>query len=170
MAKTRRFAKVAVGGTFDELHRGHRKLLLKAFEIGETVMIGLTSDEMLKGNPKKHIVDPYESRKRELLRFLTAQGVSERAQIIPLYNPYGTTLTNEGLQALVVSEETALVAKEINRLREENHLKPLFIYVIGMVQADDSVPISTTRIRKGEINHEGRLIKARVDSDSSQTR
>ncbi|MCJ7760087.1 adenylyltransferase/cytidyltransferase family protein, partial [Candidatus Bathyarchaeota archaeon] len=36
----RRLSKVAVGGTFDKLHRGHIKLLLKTFKIGDTVIIG----------------------------------------------------------------------------------------------------------------------------------
>ncbi|MEM2081946.1 MAG: adenylyltransferase/cytidyltransferase family protein, partial [Candidatus Bathyarchaeia archaeon] len=37
----KRFRKVAVGGTFDELHKGHKALLMKAFEIGTRVLIGL---------------------------------------------------------------------------------------------------------------------------------
>jgi len=143
---------------------------MKAFEVGETVMVGLTSDEMLRSNPKNHVVDPYEDRRRELLRFLFSQGVAGRARIIPLYDAYGTTLTDGSLEALVVSEETALVAKRINRLREERRLRPLFIYVISMVQAEDTIPISTTRIRRGEINHEGRLIGPRADSNSRRTR
>lgn len=169
MVKTRRFAKVAVGGTFDELHRGHRQLIMTAFEVGEAVVIGLTSDEMLERLPKKHVVDSYEFRKEALLRFLSSQGVVDRAEIAPLYDAYGTTLTNGCLEALVVSQETALVAKEINHLREERHMRPLFIYVISMVPAEDYVPISSTRIRRGEINHEGHLIRPKVDSDSSQT-
>ncbi|RLI21218.1 phosphopantetheine adenylyltransferase, partial [Candidatus Bathyarchaeota archaeon] len=35
---TRKFKAVAVGGTFDEFHRGHRALLSKAFEVGERVL------------------------------------------------------------------------------------------------------------------------------------
>ena len=35
MAK--QYKKVAVGGTFDKFHYGHRKLIGKAFEIGDEV-------------------------------------------------------------------------------------------------------------------------------------
>ena len=31
------YKRVAVGGTFDKFHYGHRKLIAKAFEIGESV-------------------------------------------------------------------------------------------------------------------------------------
>ncbi|MEM2673784.1 MAG: adenylyltransferase/cytidyltransferase family protein, partial [Candidatus Bathyarchaeia archaeon] len=40
-----RFRVVAVGGTFDELHKGHKTLLMTAFEHGENVLIGLCTDE-----------------------------------------------------------------------------------------------------------------------------
>jgi cytidyltransferase-like protein len=166
--RTHRLGKVAVGGTFDELHRGHRILLAKAFEVGEIVMIGLTSDEMLEKYPKGHAVDCYESRKRQLLCFLLSQSVAERARIIPLHDSYGTTLTNEGLEALIVSEETKRVAGEINRLRRQLRLKPLRILAIAMVEAEDAKPISSTRIRKGEINREGRLITKQATSASEK--
>ena len=39
------FNTVATGGTFDILHKGHYTLLLKAFDVGKQVIIGISSDD-----------------------------------------------------------------------------------------------------------------------------
>ena len=153
------FRKVAVGGTFDELHRGHKVLLVKAFEISERVLIGLCSDEFVKKLGKPHTTAAYDERLREVENFLGNLGVSERAEVIPLNNPYGPTVTDKCIEALVVSEETKMIADKINEQRRINGLNPLRIVAITMVPSEDCSPISTTRIRKGEIDREGRLTK-----------
>lgn len=155
----KRFRKVAVGGTFDELHKGHKALLMKAFEIGTRVLIGLCTDEFVKRMGKPHVTASYEERLRELQAFLKAHGLIDRAEIIPLNDPYGNTLTDLCIEALVVSEETEKTALKINQKRLEANLPPLEIVTIHMVPAENSRPISTTRIRQGEIDREGRLLK-----------
>ena len=155
----RKFRKVAVGGTFDELHRGHKVLLLKAFEIGERILIGLCSDEFAKKLGKPHTTASYDERLIELRSFLANLGVSERAEIITLNNPFGPTVTDKCIEAVVVSEETKTTANKINEQRQRNELNPLKIITINMVPSEDCAPISTTRIRKGEIDREGRLTK-----------
>jgi pantetheine-phosphate adenylyltransferase len=155
------FRKVAVGGTFDELHRGHKILLLKSFEIGERVLIGLCSDEFVKKLEKPHLTATYEERLKELRNFLDSLGGAERAEVIPLNNPFGPTVTDTCIEALVVSEETKSVASRINEQRAKKGLNPLAIVTINMVPSEDCSPISTTRIRRGEIDREGRLTKNR---------
>jgi cytidyltransferase-like protein len=155
----KKFREVAVGGTFDELHRGHRALLVKAFEIGERVMIGLCSDEFAEKLNKPHVTAPYEERLKELKAFLNDSGFSGKAEIIPLNDPYGPTLTESCIEALVVSEETRPTALKISEKRREAALPPLKIVTIKMVPAENRAPISTTRIRKGEIDREGHLLR-----------
>jgi cytidyltransferase-like protein len=155
----RRFRKVAVGGTFDELHRGHKILLVKAFEIGERVLIGLCSDEFVKMLGKPHSTATYDERLTDLNFFLGNLGVSERAEIIPLSNSFGPAVTDKCIDAVVVSEETKITANKINQQRQRNGLNALTIITINMVPSEDCSPISTTRIRKGEIDREGRLIQ-----------
>jgi pantetheine-phosphate adenylyltransferase len=76
-----------------------------------------------------------------------------------LNDPYGTTIYDEEIDAIVVSEETEPTALKINRIRHEKGMKALDILTIGMVLAEDGRPISSTRIRKGEIDREGIIIK-----------
>jgi pantetheine-phosphate adenylyltransferase len=155
----KKFRKVAVGGTFDEFHRGHKVLLMKAFEIGEHVLIGLCSDEFAKKMGKPHITAPFDDRLKELKVFLETLNLNEKAEIIPLNDPYGATVTDKCIEALVVSEETEKTAIRINQKRSEAQLPPLTIVAISMVPAENCKPISTTRIRKGEIDREGHILK-----------
>lgn len=150
--------KVAVGGTFQYLHDGHAKLIEKAFEIAEDgiVYIGLTSDEMLR---KNHNIDDYENRRVRLLEYIKKMGIPEnRYEITQLNDPCGPTL-EEDFDSIVVSPETYPVALKINRIREEKGKKPLEIVYVEYVMAEDGIPISSTRIAKGEIDRHGRLKK-----------
>ena len=155
----RKFSTVLVGGTFDEFHKGHRALIMKAFDVGERVLLGLSSDQLARELRKNHEISSYEERLAELRKFLREQGVSDRAKIVPLDTPYGITLSTTIADALVVSKETEPVGKEINEKREESGISPLNLVVIDMVPAEDCIPISSTRIRHGEIDREGHLIR-----------
>jgi pantetheine-phosphate adenylyltransferase len=155
----KKFRTVAVGGTFDELHRGHETLLLKAFETGEHVRIGLCSDSFVKRLSKPHITASYDQRLTDLKAFLRQNDLHRRADILCIDDPYGVTLSDRSLEALVVSRETEPMALLINRKRRENGLPPLQIVAIDMVPSDNHFPISTTRIRYGEIDREGHLLR-----------
>jgi pantetheine-phosphate adenylyltransferase len=155
----KQFKKVAVGGTFDELHRGHKALLDKAFEIGGRVVIGLSSDEFVSKMGKPHKTAAYGERLKELQAFLAEQGLAAKAEIVTLNDPYGLTISGDGLEALVVSKETEKIAQKINEIRTKAGFEPLLIVTVNMVPADNNAPISTTRIRSGEIDRNGHMLK-----------
>lgn len=156
----KKFETVVVGGTFDEFHKGHRALLMKAFEVGDLVLIGLCTEEFAKKLRKPHEVAGYEERLRDLKQFLRQLDVLSRAEILPISDPYGITLsTKPPLDAIVVSRETEPRAKEINEKRIAKGLPPLEIVVIEMIPAENHVSISTTRIRRKEIDREGHLLR-----------
>ncbi|MBT8171528.1 phosphopantetheine adenylyltransferase [Candidatus Bathyarchaeota archaeon] len=152
------FETVAVGGTFDLFHHGHLALLIKAFEVGNHVLIGLSSDDFVKKSKKPHKIAPYNHRLEELIDFLKSKKKLDRAEIMPLNHAYGVTLSDKRLDALVVSEETEPIAHEINRKRKSLGLLHLPIVTVRMVLSEDLVPISSTRIWFGEIDREGHLL------------
>ncbi len=156
----KKFETVAVGGTFDEFHRGHRALLMKAFEVGNRVLIGLCTDEFAEKLRKPHKFAGYEERLRDLKQFLRQLDVLSRAEIVPLSDAYGVTLSaSRPLDAIVVSQETEPRAKEINEKRATKGLLGLEVIVIEMIPAENHVDISTTRVRRKEIDREGHLLR-----------
>jgi len=152
--KEKSYKKVAVGGTFDKFHYGHRRLIDIAFEIGTYVVIGVTSNEFggIKGR-----IEPCNVRMSNLRSLLEKK--HQNYDIQQLNDPYGTTIIDQTIDAIVVSEETEPTAFKINKIRKEKNMKPLDIVTIGMVLADDGIPISSTRIRKGEIDKMGTIIR-----------
>ncbi len=160
-----RYRAVAVGGTFDILHVGHEKLLAKAFELGELVFIGVTGDRLVSRLNKNHPVRNFAVRRRDLRRLLKAMGWLERARITELRDLFGPATRRKRLDALVVSEETRANGLKVNALRQNRGLKPLRLYVVRMVRTDDGQLLSDTRIRRGEVNPQGRLnvrVRARI--------
>ncbi len=152
-------ARVAVGGTFDPLHDGHKALLMKACELSRKgmLLVGLTSDDMAKN--KIHDVADYRSRYNDVMRFIRAQGISP--VIVRLDDPYGPTIRDD-FDFLVVSPETHPAGLEINRIRREKSLEQVEIVLVDFVLADDGLPISSTRIKRGEIDGHGRVLKKKI--------
>lgn len=153
---------VTIGGTFDVLHKGHWFILEESFNVADRVLIGLTTDDFVKSMKKVHPVDCYGKRLKDLKNFLTEKGFLERSEIMPIGDRFGPTVgdnpRSDEIGGIVVSEETEPGAEEINRIRVKEGKKPLLIVVVSMVLADDGKPISSTRIRRQEVDRYGRLI------------
>ena len=150
--KDKKYNKVAVGGTFDKFHDGHKKLLSTAFELGNQIEIGVTSDEFggLKGD-----IDSCKERMDNLKLFFEDKS---NFNVVPLEDPFGTTIYEADFDAIVVSEETEPNAVKINDIRVSKGMSPLDIVIVSFVLAEDGNPISSTRIRRGEINKNGLIL------------
>ncbi len=150
-----RYRKVAVGGTFDVIHKGHTALLDRAFSIGEHVIIGVTSDELVY-RLGKSILNDYDTRVKNLSSMLKQH--AGRFHIVKLDDEFGPALTDASIEAIVVSEETERKCRRMNEMRVSRGMRELDVVVVEMVLADDGERISSTRIRAREIDSEGRVL------------
>ena len=153
-----KFRTVATGGTFDHIHRGHIALLSKSFEVGETVVIGVTSDSFAAREGKAPD-QSYADRVRGLESAIQSEFPGRRYLIAKLDDYFGPGIASPEVEAIVVTEETKSRVPIANSIRAEKRFSPLQVVVVDYVLSEDGKPISSTRIRSGEIDPRGRLLK-----------
>ena len=152
-------SRVALGGTFNPLHDGHKALLIRAYQLsnGGELLIGITSDEMAE--KKYHEVEDWEIRKQAVMAFIQ-DTFGSNPLIVRLDNPFGPTI-DEDFDYLVVSPETQPTAHQMNSRRAEQGKQPINIELVEYVLAGDGSPISSTRVLRGEIDIHGNLLQHR---------
>ncbi len=141
----------AVAGTFGVLHDGHRALLARAFEVADRVVVGITSDRM--ASEGRDVSVPMELRRRGLESFLSGFSGWE---VFTIDDMYGPDSVMDGVDILVVSEETLGNGRVLNERRAARGLPPMELSVVPLVLAHDGTKVSASAILRGEYGRSGR--------------
>ena len=144
------FNLVGLGGTFDHLHKGHKKLLKVAFTTGKKVAIALTTEKLLNSKEHGEKLESYQIREKNLRNYIEKSlNISkEHYSIIPLEDPFGPAITEEDLEAHISSEESYKMAFKINEKRREKGLDPFILIIIPYVRDESGERYSSTKIRE----------------------
>ncbi len=174
---------VAVGGTFDHLHIGHKLLLsLTAFILRptapsssrqkRTITVGITGDKLLENKQFREYLQNWYERQAAVQAFLSAllvldapseqtssdngegEGNQQRAVTMSwpsgltinyaeIFDPFGPTITEESITALVLSEETRAGGKAVNEKRAERGWPALDIFEVNVLNMSDKSPWTT---------------------------
>lgn len=142
---------VALGGTFDNIHNGHRLLLtLSALQTTRRILVGLADGPLLASKVLPELIKPVEERVLEVKRFLSDVKAGIELDVVPITDVYGPTAWDSKLECLVVSPETARGATKVNAERERKGLKPLVVHTIPLITSEESEEgkLSSSDIRK----------------------
>ncbi len=153
----KKFDLVAMGGTFDVIHKGHITLLSEAFSISSKVIIGLTSEDWASKNGKD-LLNNFDKRLEKLVKTIEKNFPNTSFEISKLDNDFGPAVLEKKVQALVVSDETSNQGEVLNKLRKQKNLPPVDVLVVPMCLAKDGNKISTSRIKNQEIDYDGNLL------------
>ena len=141
-----------IGGTFDRFHSGHMSLIETGLSQCEKIEVWITDDEIAQ--PKDRLVKNWEERKADLEHATSTY--SARISIHLLSDKYGPALENQHATAIICTNETIDNCLEINSQREENGLEPLEIISVDRVISWNRKPISSSQIRAGVMDREGK--------------
>ncbi|KAE9978752.1 hypothetical protein EG327_007275 [Venturia inaequalis] len=176
-AQTKHHKHVAVGGTFDHLHIGHKLLLtMVAFTVDPTsateenkavITIGITAEDLLKNKKYAEFLEDWHDRYQSVHKFLhgiisfdPANEHPESAReirnpgpnghavlvqypsgllirYVEIWDPFGPTITDEDIDALIISAETRAGGKAVNEKRQEKSWKTLDVLEVDVLDADE---------------------------------
>jgi len=163
-----------LGGTFTPVHNGHRALFHTAFRTASYdgdepghVIVALTVPELARrtrSDPDHaELLGSFEKRRTDLAAELerVADPYPASFEVVELEDTYGPAGSREDVDALVVSPEAKAQARAqaLNDHRAAQGLGRLEIHTAPFVTAEDGEPISSTRIRNGEIDEHGRILE-----------
>jgi phosphopantetheine adenylyltransferase/dephospho-CoA kinase len=155
--ETLQYDHTCLGGTFDELHNGHKVLLNEALvRTKNCLVVGVTDDSMLRTKLLSELIAPVKQRIETLSRYLCDVNDRITYDIRPIHDPFGPSIELPHLQCLIVSDETLNGGKSVNRRREERGMAPLDLFVTKLLSEqcrqvsveEDKVSSSSLRIRK----------------------
>ncbi|KAG9719756.1 hypothetical protein KCU59_g17897, partial [Aureobasidium melanogenum] len=185
---TKEHHHVAVGGTFDHLHIGHKLLLtMTAFSVDQTqaksiITIGITNDELLKNKKYAEQLESWSDRQASVHRFLDAilnfaaadvadpvveevkepgpnghavnvkysNGLSVRC--VEIGDPFGPTITEKDISALIISAETRAGGSAVNDKRTENGWPKLDVLEVDVLDAKETPSATSQQDFEGKLS------------------
>ncbi|KEF63048.1 uncharacterized protein A1O9_01024 [Exophiala aquamarina CBS 119918] len=171
-------SSVAVGGTFDHLHIGHKLLLTGTILAAEPssqsprlITVGITGDELLVNKKYGNVVESWDTRQQRTAEFVesilsfhrdvpsirTVQQIDDpgpNGRVVrvtystnapptdeitinytKISDPYGPTIADENISALVISAETRAGGNAVNEKRGEKGWKALEVFEVDVLDA-----------------------------------
>ncbi|CAM0905528.1 unnamed protein product [Alopecurus aequalis] len=162
------YGSVVLGGTFDRLHDGHRRLLKASADLArDRIVVGVCTGPMLAKKEYAELIEPVEKRIKAVEDYIKSIKPELIVQVEPIEDPYGPSIIDDKLDAIIVSfvgwasfdmalsfissKETINGGCAVNQKREEKELPLLKVEVVDLLSGDtEGEKLSSSALRKLE--------------------
>ena len=144
--RSEKFKKAIMGGTFDRLHSGHQYFLSMAEYYTKEVLVGITSDKIIKRKENYKKIQSFEIRRKNVENYL--KKIKLKNKIVKIENIYGPSTEEKTADAILLTEETLKNGIKINKIREKNQLTELNYIILPYITDKKGKKISSSDIRK----------------------
>ena len=117
----------------------------------QTLEVWVTADSIARAKDSR--INPWDERVEEIKQALDSD--SKRLEFYELNDLHGPAPIHNKADAIICTPETKPECETINSMRQETGMPQLEIICVDHSMSWDGKPISSTRIRIGEIDREG---------------
>ena len=97
---------VALGGTFDHMHNGHKLLLTQAMLCTSSrMLVGITTDALLQKKAYAEFIENYDTRNQRVVEFCKRVYPALELVTFQLNDPVGEAGTDTQIEALILTRE-----------------------------------------------------------------
>jgi phosphopantetheine adenylyltransferase len=153
--------KLFFKGAFDHFHKGHELFLKTVASFGKPLVAGIAV--------QAEVDQDFETRRTILKEKLTLTG--QMFEIVPLGKDFFKVgaVNRDDLQFFAFSPDEKPLAEEINKQRAVVGKTPLIFIEVPPFLSEDKKPLSSTRIREGTVDKEGRLVRRKAALPKSKS-